>query len=149
MPSAAREEVAAVPAEAARTFVRDYDGWVDLFPGYQGHRMCSATVSRWTLRGDLGMFSRIVEAEVELVQQAPSVSFTIRGVSENFRGSGTFDVRPLDACRSTLALAVELHAHGPMAPMINALLASRLPGMIEAFALSLARRLELNLGAAP
>jgi carbon monoxide dehydrogenase subunit G len=147
MPSASGGAVVAVDAEAVWAFVRDYGGWADLFPGYQRHLVCSPRVSRWTVRGDVGMFSRVVEAEVEVVQETPSVRFTIRGVSENFRGEGTFGVVPLDARRSRLALTLELCAGGPMAPVIDALLKARLPGMLDAFAPALARRIEQEAGA--
>ena len=147
MPSVRGEAVVALNAEAAWVFVRDYDGWADLFPGYQRHRVCSSRVSLWTVRGDVGMFSRVVEAEVEVVQETPTVRFTIRGVSENFRGEGTFDVVPLEARRSRLALTLDLSAGGPMAPVINALLKARLPGMLDAFAPALARRIEQKVAA--
>jgi carbon monoxide dehydrogenase subunit G len=93
------------------------------------------------------MFSRVVEAEVEVVQEAPGVRFAIRGVSENFRGEGAFDVAPLDARRSRLSLTLDLSAGGPMAPAINALLKARLPEMLEAFAPALARRIEQRVAA--
>jgi carbon monoxide dehydrogenase subunit G len=142
MPSARGDAMVAVDAEAAWAFVRRYEGWADLLPGYQRHRVCSPRLSRWTVRGDVGILSRIVEAEVEIVDEAPSVRFVIRGVSENFGGEGTFDVVPLEGRRSRLALTLHLSAGGPMAPLIDALLKPRLPGMLQAFAPALARRIE-------
>jgi carbon monoxide dehydrogenase subunit G len=139
--------VVALEAEAAWALVRDYNGWADLFPGYQRHVVRSPRVSLWTVRGDVGMFSRVVEAEVEVVQETPGVRFAIRGVSENFGGEGTFDVVPLGARRSRLALTLELSAGGPMAPVINALLKARLPELLDAFAPALARRLEQKVAA--
>ncbi len=142
MPSASGDAVVAVDAEMAWAFVRRYDGWADLLPGYQRHLVRSPRVSRWTVRGDVGMFSRVVEAEVEVVEETPSVRFVIRGVSENFEGEGTFDVAPLEGRRSRLTLTLHVHAGGPMAPLIDALLKPRLPGMLQAFAPALARRIE-------
>ncbi len=147
MPSVRGEAVLAVDVEAVWAFVRDENGWADLFPGYQRHAVRSPRVSLWTVRGDVGMFSRIVEAEVEVLQETPSVRFTIRGASENFRGEGTFDVERLDVRRSKLALTLDLHAGGAMAPMINALLKARLPAMLDAFAPALARRIEQKVAA--
>lgn len=142
MPSVRGETEVGVDAAAAWAFVRDYAGWADLFPGYQAHRVASSRVSVWTVRGDVGMFSRVVEAEVEIVEETPSVRFTITGLSERFRGEGSFDVVPLDAGRSRLTFALQLSAGGPMAPLIDALLAPRLPAMLDAFAPALARRIE-------
>jgi len=142
MPSASGAAVVAVDAEAAWAFVRRYEGWADLLPGYQRHRVCSPRVSRWTVRGDVGMFSRVVDAEVEIVEETPGVRFAIRGVSESFGGEGTFAVAPIDSRRSRLVLTLRLQAGGPMAPLIDALLKTRLPGMLEAFTPALARRIE-------
>jgi carbon monoxide dehydrogenase subunit G len=148
MPSASGDAVVAVDAETAWAFVRRYDGWADLLPGYQRHLVRSPRVSCWTVRGDVGMFSRIVEAEIEVVEETPRVRFVIRGVSEPFGGEGTFDVAPLEGRRSRLALTLQLSAGGPMAPLIDALLRPRLPGMLQAFAPALARRIEEQAGAA-
>jgi carbon monoxide dehydrogenase subunit G len=140
--------VAAVDAETAWAFVRRYEAWADLLPGYQGHLVRSPRVSCWTVRGDVGMFSRIVEAEVEVVEETPRVRFVIRGVSEPFGGEGTFDVVSLESRRSQLTLTLQLSAGGPMAPLIDALLRPRLPGMLQAFAPALARRIEEQAGGA-
>jgi carbon monoxide dehydrogenase subunit G len=142
MPSVQSQTVVGVDAPAAWAFVRRYEGWADLFPGYQSHRLLSPRISVWTVRGDIGMFSRVVEAEVELVQETPSVRFVITGVSERFRGDGAFDVVPLGEGQSQLAFALDLRAGGPMAPVIDALLKTRLPAMLEQFAPALARRIE-------
>lgn len=147
MPSVRGETAVGAGAAAAWAFVRRYENWADLLPGYQGHRVVSPRVSVWRVRGDVGMFSRIVEAEVEVVRETPSVSFTIRGLSENFHGAGTFEVTPLDTTRSTLAFTLEVRAGGPLAPMVNALLTGRLPATLDAFAPALARRLEAGAAA--
>ncbi|MBI2492176.1 MAG: SRPBCC family protein [Candidatus Rokubacteria bacterium] len=147
MPSVRGETAVGAGAAAAWAFVRRYENWAALFPGYQGHRVISPRVSVWRVRGDVGVFSRLVEAEVEVVQETPSVRFTITGLTENFHGAGTFEVTPLDATRSTLAFTLEVRAGGPMAPMVNALLTGRLPAMLDAFAPALARRLEAGAAA--
>jgi carbon monoxide dehydrogenase subunit G len=148
MPSASGDAVVAVDAETAWAFVRRYDGWADLLPGYQRHLVRSSRVSCWTVRGDVGMFSRIVEAEVEVVEETPRVRFVIRGVSEPFGGAGTFNVAPLEGRRSRLGVTLQLSAGGPMAPLIDALLKPRLPAMLQAFAPALARRIEEQARAA-
>ena len=148
MPSVRGETTVGAGAATAWAFVRRYENWADLFPGYQGHRVVSPRVSVWRVRGDVGIFSRIVEAEVEVVQETPSVRFTITGLTENFHGAGTFEVTPLDTARSTLAFTLEVRAGGPMAPVVNALLTGRLPAMLDAFAPALARRVETGAAAA-
>lgn len=142
MPSVQSQTVVGVDAPAAWAFVRRYEEWADLFPGYQSHRLLSPQKSVWTVRGDIGIFSRLVEAEIEVVQETPSVHFVITGVSERFRGDGAFDVVPLGGGQSRLAFALDLRAGGPMAAVIDALLKTRLPAMLEQFAPALARRIE-------
>lgn len=147
MPSVQSHTVVGVDAAAAWDFVRRYEEWADLFPGYQHHRPLSPQRSVWTVRGDIGMFSRVVKAEVEIVQESPSVRFVITGLSERFRGDGAFDVVPLGEGQSRLAFALDLRAGGPMAPVIDALLKTRLPAMLEQFAPALARRIEQKIAA--
>jgi carbon monoxide dehydrogenase subunit G len=125
-------------------FVARYENWADLFPGYQRHRSTGEKRSRWTLKGDLGMFSRLIEVDVGIVNEQPAgrIDFAVEGVTENLTGRGAFGLHPMGRAGSELTLCVDLHAGGPMAPMIDALLKPRLPAMVEGFARALAQRLE-------
>jgi carbon monoxide dehydrogenase subunit G len=134
-----------VPRDTADVwaFVRDYANWAGLFPGYQGHAVVGPGVSRWTVRGDVGMFTRIIDLEVRIAEEtAPKrVRFTVSGLTENVAGEGLFELSCAEPGRSRLALTLDVRAGGPLGPVVNALLGPRLGGILDAFAAALARHL--------
>ena len=144
MVSASASVDLAMPAPVVWSFVERYDNWADLFPGYQRHRLTQDGASIWTVRGDLGILSRIVEVEIRPGARggAGAVTFAVKGITEDVAGTGTFAVQGLGDGRSRLTFAIELAAAGPLGPVVNALLARRLPALLEQFAPVLARRIE-------
>ena len=124
-------------------FVRDYANWAGCFPGYQRHALVGPGVSRWTVRGDLGMFTRIIDLEVRIAEETEPqrVRFTVEGLTENVAGEGLFELSGIEPGRSRLALTLDVRAGGALAPVINALLAKRLAGVLESFAAALSRRM--------
>lgn len=142
----------AVSADPGRVwaFVHDYANWADLLPGYQGHRHGGGADSVWTIRGDVGMVSRVVDLAVAVAEavEGRRVRFAFQGITERVTGEGEFTIEPVPAvgasatpaCR--LTLAVEVRAGGALAPVIDALLGAKLPAMLDQFAPALARRLE-------
>ncbi|OGK81279.1 MAG: hypothetical protein A2X52_16100 [Candidatus Rokubacteria bacterium GWC2_70_16] len=135
--------VAAEPAHVW-AFVNDYANWADLFPGYQGHRLAPDGRSVWTIKGDLGMFARLVEVEVGVIvgDGSEGARFTVKGLTEKVQAEGAFLTRPLGPGRAELTFVLDVRAGGAMAPMINALLRPALPRMMEGFARSLVTRIE-------
>ena len=136
----------AMPAPVVWSFVERYDNWADLFPGYQRHRLTQDGASIWTVRGDLGVLSRIVEVEIRPGPRdaAGAITFAVNGITEEVAGTGTFAVQRLGDGRSRLTFAIELAGAGPLGPVVNALLARRLPALLEQFTPALARRLEAS-----
>lgn len=143
MPAATASCIVPLHVPGAWEFVRDYANWASLFPGYQGHTAVGAGVSRWTVRGDVGMFSRVVELEVRIAEETAQhhIRFTVQGMTENLAGHGLFELTAVDAQRSRLALTFEITAGGPLGPVVNALLGPRLRTLLETFAAALSRRL--------
>jgi carbon monoxide dehydrogenase subunit G len=143
MPVGAVACVIPVGVPGVWAFVRDYGNWAGCFPGYERHTVVEPGVSRWTVRGDLGMFTRTVDLEVRVAEEtAPErVRFTVEGLTENVAGEGLFELSAVEPDRSRLALTLDVRAGGPLAPVVNALLASRLGGLLEAFSAELSDRL--------
>lgn len=144
MPAATFTTSIGIPAARVWSFVDDYENWAPLFPGYQGHRLTGDGGSVWTVRGDLGMFSRIVEIDVRITErrERESVAFAVKGTYENVAGSGAFRTAPRGPEATDLTFVIDLRAGGPMAPMINGLLRARLSRMVEEFGRALAGRIE-------
>lgn len=81
-----------VPLGRVWEFVQEMDNWGRFVTGYQKHEKHDDRHSTWTLKGDVGVLSRTLTFKVEIVEwNGPSrVSFTLAGVNEPMKGSGTF-----------------------------------------------------------
>lgn len=149
MPAGATACVIPLDVPEVWAFLRDYANWASLFPGYQRHALVAPGVSRWTVRGDVGLFVRTVDLEVRIAEETARqcVRFTVEGLSENVTGEGLFELTEVEPGHCRLSLTLDVRAGGPVGPVINALLGPRLGALLEAFAAALSGR--LTAGAAP
>jgi len=71
------------------------DNWAPLVTGYQSHEKQSETDSLWTLKGDVGALSRVVQFQVHITEwNGPSrVAFSLQGLNESLEGGGSFEMR--------------------------------------------------------
>lgn len=134
-----------VPAACAEVwrFVRDINNWAPEVPGYQEHTILDENRSRWVVRGDLKVLSRIVEAEVTVTawSEPDEVLFNVHGINEQVEGSGRFGTVEKSPNETELELFLQLQAAGKIGPMVNALLKPVMPVLAGAFAKNLAKRL--------
>jgi hypothetical protein len=72
-------------------FVKDMNNWAPFLTGYQKHEIENETDSVWTLKGDVGVLSRVVKLRAHVTEWAgPSkVAFTLQGLNEAVDGGGT------------------------------------------------------------
>jgi carbon monoxide dehydrogenase subunit G len=93
-------------------FVKDMNNWAPFLTGYQKHEIESDTDSIWTLKGDVGVLSRVVKLRAHVTEwNGPSrVAFTLQGLNEVVDGGGTLligkpklDAAPRQKKRSLLA----------------------------------------------
>lgn len=84
-----------IPLDRVWAFVQEMDNWGRFVTGYQKHEKQDEKHSTWTLKGDVGVLSRTLTFEVEIVEwNGPErVSFTLTGVNEPMQGAGTFTMR--------------------------------------------------------
>src|ERR1700743_2775297 len=75
-------------------FVRDMNNWAPFLTGYQKHEIESETDSIWTLKGDVGVLSRVVRLKAHVTEwNGPErVSFTLVGLDEVVEGGGTLTI---------------------------------------------------------
>jgi len=73
------------------------DHWAPFLLGYQAHDKRSDSESTWTIKGDVGSLSRIVDFRVLITEwvEPERVSFTLEGVGEPMRGDGSFRLEAL------------------------------------------------------
>ena len=131
------------PLSEVWDFVSEMDNWAPMLKGYQKHEKKSEQESTWTLNGDLGPFSKVVDMKVEVVEwtEPERVAFTLEGITEVFTGKGSLELGSEAAPRTTwqvfwdwllrrdppqgdvfATFNFEIDAGGPMGPMINPML---------------------------
>jgi carbon monoxide dehydrogenase subunit G len=96
MPEVEYTTTMSLPVETVWDFVKDMNNWAPFLTGYQKHEMLSETDSVWTLKGDVGILSRVVELKVHVTEwNGPErVSFELVGLNEEVEGGGTLVMLP-------------------------------------------------------
>jgi len=79
-------------------FVKDMNNWAPFLTGYQKHEVENDTDSIWTLKGDVGVLSRMVKLRAHVTEwNGPErVVFTLTGLNEVVDGGGTLLIRKPD-----------------------------------------------------
>jgi carbon monoxide dehydrogenase subunit G len=85
-----------LPPDTVWEFVRDMNNWAPMLTGYQKHVIENETDSVWTLKGDVGVLSRMVQLKFHVTEwRGPErVSFTLTGLNEPVEGGGTLAIEP-------------------------------------------------------
>lgn len=91
MPQVEYETTMKLPRETVWEFVKDMNNWAPFLTGYQSHEIIDDSDSIWTLKGDVGVLSRVVKLKAHVTEwEGPEkVSFTLTGVNEAVEGGGT------------------------------------------------------------
>ena len=98
MPEVEYATTARLPVATIWEFVNEMDNWAAFVAGYQSHEKQSDKNSTWVLKGDVGMLARTVKFAVHVEEwNGPSrVSFSLEGLNEPMKGSGTFVLEPYE-----------------------------------------------------
>ena len=120
MPEVSYRRAVNVPVERIWDFVQDMDNWAPMMTGYQSHEVKNDTESIWTLRGDVGILSRVVQLAVTITEwTGPNrVSFTLEGINEMVTGDGSFEIRSLEDEAAQVPAVVE-EKPGPFSRLIR------------------------------
>ncbi len=109
MPEVRAERSVGRGLHAVWPVVEDLDAWAPCMPGYVSHQRIDDELSEWTLRGDLGPFSRTVKVAVRITEwTAPHrVAFTLEGLDEAVHGEGVFELSENTIAAGELPAPVE------------------------------------------
>ncbi len=90
MPEVEYSTTMALKPELIWDFVKDMNNWAPMLTGYQEHEIIDDTDSIWTLKGDVGILSRMVKLKAHVTEwNGPQrVSFTLTGLNEKVDGGG-------------------------------------------------------------
>jgi carbon monoxide dehydrogenase subunit G len=96
MPEVEYSTTMPLPRAAVWAFVKDMDNWAPFLTGYQKHEKLDETDSVWTLKGDVGILSRVVELRAHITEWTgpERVCFTLTGLNESVDGGGTLVMSP-------------------------------------------------------
>jgi carbon monoxide dehydrogenase subunit G len=99
MPEVEYSTTMRLPTEPVWAFVRDMNNWAPFLTGYQRHEIVDETDSIWTLKGDVGILSRVVELRAHITEwiEPSRVSFTLTGLNEQVEGGGTLQIARCEA----------------------------------------------------
>ena len=144
MPEGFHTLVVRASPRAVWEFVREMENWARLLPGFQGLVKIDDRESLWTVRGDLGVVSRVVEFRVHITEsiEPSKVCFRLQGTNENVTGGGTFRAASASDSSATLEFQLALEAGGTMGAMVNALMVPVLPRLVAGFAETIGREIE-------
>jgi carbon monoxide dehydrogenase subunit G len=97
VPEVAYTTVVHAPQMAIWDFVKVMDNWAPYVTGYQSHEVIDDADSIWTLKGDVGVLSRVVQFRVHITEWAgpARVAFTMSGLNEQTEGEGLFVMGPV------------------------------------------------------
>jgi carbon monoxide dehydrogenase subunit G len=103
VPEVAYTTAMRLPLDTVWTFVSDMNNWAPFLTGYQKHEILDGTDSLWTLKGEVGILSRIVELRAHVTEwvEPQKVSFTLTGINELVDGGGTLVLRRAIAAAGT------------------------------------------------
>jgi len=90
MPEVEYSTTMALEPELIWDFVKDMNNWAPMLTGYQEHEIIDDTDSVWTLKGDVGILSRVVKLKAHVTEwNGPQkVAFTLTGLNEKVDGGG-------------------------------------------------------------
>jgi carbon monoxide dehydrogenase subunit G len=96
MPEVTYSTTMSLPVTLVWDFVKDMNNWAPMLTGYQKHEVLSDTDSVWTLKGDVGILSRVVQLKAHVTEWAgpERVSFTLTGLNEVVEGGGSLLMKP-------------------------------------------------------
>ncbi len=90
MPEVEYATTMSLPRPLVWEFVKDMNNWAPFLTGYQKHEILDETDSVWTLKGDVGILSRVVKLKAHITEWVDQerVAFTLTGLNEKVDGGG-------------------------------------------------------------
>ena len=138
MPKATHTVALPVSTDTVWNFLKSYDHWAPLIPGYIAHDAQNDTQFVWIFTADLGFTKKTIKLQVEITAliEPTEVKFDLKGLSDNFNGDGFLKVDG-----NQLAGSLDLAAGGMMGMMINSVLEGFVPKATTQFVDAIATKL--------
>lgn len=118
-----------VPADISTVwdFVSNIEQWATLVPAYKEHEAVDQNKSIWTFEGSMKGIKKTVKLELNITEltEPSHIKFELKGLTENFSGSGQFQAEEVDG-GTLMTSTVEVNPGGltgaVLTPMIKLVL---------------------------
>ena len=126
------------------SFVSDMDKWAPLVPGYIEHEIINDRESTWAFKGDLGFMKKTVKLKIDIIEwiEPTTVTFNLKGLSDNFKGGGYFKAEAIDATNTKMTGNLDITAGGAMGPMVNTILKNFVPKTAEELTVAVSNKIK-------
>lgn len=130
-----------VPIRNVWSFVSDMNNLAPLIPGYVEHEIYSSTRSVWEAKGEVGFIEKTVRMQLDITdyKEPELISFTLKGLSENFFGDGYFKAKKIHEQKTVMTGCLRIKAKGMAAPMMNPVLRRIVPKTAKSFTSTVAK----------
>ena len=125
-------------------FVSSIDRWAPLVPGYIEHEILNERESMWKFKSEHGMMKKTIQLKVVITNwvEPNKVTFDLKSLNEKLNGNGYFEAIQISDNKTSIAGFIELIACGTWAKMVNPLLKTNIPIMIEELTKSVGYEIE-------
>ena len=133
MPQATHTVTVNAAPNAAWDFLKEYENWAPLIPGYIAHEVQGDKQFTWIFLADLGFTKQTIKLAVTVVDlvEPTDVKFDLKGISDNFNGNGYFKI--VGDSEAEVTGSLDLAAGGMMGMMINSVLENFVPKATKEF----------------
>ncbi|MBW1900841.1 MAG: SRPBCC family protein [Deltaproteobacteria bacterium] len=148
MPSVEHTALVNAPMEVVWKYLETMSNWAPYLEGYQKHEEISDTESIWTLKGDLGVLSRVVQIKITITEWVDfeKIAFEIEGITERVNGGGTFIPTAKSADTTELFFEFTIKAGGLIGPVANVLMKPMLKPVAANMGNSIKEEIEKSRG---
>jgi carbon monoxide dehydrogenase subunit G len=125
-------------------FVSSIDRWAPLVPGYIEHEILNERESIWKFKSEHGMMKKMIQLKVVITNwvEPNKVTFDLKSLNEKLNGNGYFEAIQISNNKTSMAGFIELIACGTWAKMVNPLLKTNIPIIIEELTKSVGYEIE-------
>ena len=124
-------------------YVSQIENWAVMVPAYKEHEQIDEQKSVWTFEGNIKGFKKAVKMELNVTEfHEPSmIRFELKGVTENFTGSGKFTAEET-AGQTTMTGTVEVNAGGLTGAVLTPVIKMVLPKVTTRLTEKIARQVK-------
>ncbi|WP_313894520.1 SRPBCC family protein [Psychrobacillus sp.] len=124
-------------------YVSQIENWATMVPAYKEHEQIDEQMSVWTFEGNFKGLKKTVKMELNITEfHEPSmIRFELKGVTDNFTGSGEFTAEEADG-QTLMTGTVEVNAGGLTGAVLSPVIKMVLPKVTSRLTEKIARQVK-------